>query len=635
MSAPFLLIKKKGKDMEPVKIRFSRSLKTIMEDATQALRTPSQIQSLWDINGNVIDNIHSIQSGDVVICSLLRPDEEYDAFDLPMFKKQNSPSKESGFSQQSLSERSTKAKIPLPPDNVPKVPNISSPSSRNEPVDNSSSRVSSVFGEISQPSSVFPMMSQSMKSGLEKDDESVQQIQNLENFDKKSTSTVRSKLNEEQNDQISVQSTKSIKTETKSTIARHQMLMRLIKEQGRDIEYAETVNCYHNILEKIIGTIPEDHPKELDEKAIEILKKHTFICPGKSGIGTLQTKIGIIGPRHGGKSTFLNILAQKYLQFNYSQGLKRETCFFYFDFREMKDVVKNPLNFYKTFVKSILNQLIIQYPLLRLHPDRVQVTNESKETLNIAEMSQKTPVADEMIRTFLQYADRDTPISPLGPKFPRTPPFTSIANDIEQLRNRIQTSLESDDQMEPFFTNLFLLPKELAVAFGFDNVHYVVDHLDYLDVIVKPIDPFNKAAPAVNLVEFAKLMLSNGSFFVSSEDEERLSEILDKADEYSFDLYRGTELVTIVGLCKEESSLKEMKIAMEDGSDFIIKQTDCGGCSSFLSQWKAISESTDGLDPKSKAYSRSKMRILLHVRELLNDLIVDLNGIAADFTPVK
>ena len=232
----------------------------------------------------------------------------------------------------------------------------------------------------------------------------------------------------------------------------------MIESEGPDIEKSEAARTYQVIVNKILDQVPEDHPSELDEKVVEILKDHTFMLRTMYRNCSIQSKIAIIGPRHSGKSTFLNILSRKYLQFIYSKYLHLTNCFFYYDFKQMNDTKSNPLAFYEAFVKTTLEQIINQYPLLRLRPERLYDNLQSSKAINKNKLDRKTPVADELMRVFLQYADPTIQHSPLAAKFPKTPPFSSIANDLENLRIRIDAALKFDDDMDPFYTNLFLLP---------------------------------------------------------------------------------------------------------------------------------------------------------------------------------
>ena len=635
--SPFLLVKKKGKDInaEPKRIRFGRSIKEIINDATKALGKDRPIKTLYSIQDKVITNIKELKNGDTLICSYLTPEEVAtgDIFSFPSQKTKNTQNNKNPATQK-------KSIVPPPDNNVPKIKDTKQPKDVEDekPKKEEIKKNKKIKDEDEEEDEEENKNEEENENEEESENESESEKQKNKKNEKKEKSgeSEQTEKEKEENKEDNASTTSQQKNSDKSSVfsENHDFRMsQLIEEKGEEVEHAEKINIYKLLMEKVVGEIPDEYPEELNAKVEEVLKSHALSCPGQTGGATIKGKIGIIGPHHSGKSTFMNILTKKYLQVLISQGKQRETMVYCFDFRKMKKHVMSPLSFYKKFLHSVISQLIIQYPLLRLRPERVNVKDESRKIIKLEDMSQKTPVADELMRVFLQYAD-DEPTMPLSPKFPKTAPFTSIASDIEKLRLRIENSLAAKDQMDTFYTNLFLLPKELATTFGFDNVHYVIDHLEYLDVVVNPIKPFSKRAEAINLSEFAKLMMSNGTFFVASEDESKITGILDKANEYSIDLYRGTEFINIFGICKPNSNLAELKVELDNGTQIYLNQNDCGGCNSFLTRWKMIGEAAENLGKEKAESSKKKMKILLNVRELLDDLIYEFDEVAVDFTPV-
>jgi hypothetical protein len=62
--------------------------------------------------------------------------------------------------------------------------------------------------------------------------------------------------------------------------------------------------------------------------------------------------------------------------------------------------------------------------------------------------------------------------------------------------------------LDTWLTNVVLSPRQVALAFGFGNVHFELD----------PVAPFNGGQEAVALIEHVKFMLSNDSFIASGSD---------------------------------------------------------------------------------------------------------------------
>lgn len=151
-----------------------------------------------------------------------------------------------------------------------------------------------------------------------------------------------------------------------------------------------------------------------------------------------------------------------------------------------------------------------------------------------------------------------------------------------------------------------ILPRYIAQAFGFNDVQFVVDHVDASDFNLHPEDPFDGDTNAVILLEHLKFMLSNDSFVISCINSENFIDALDLTEEGGVDLRDGTEIIPITDIDNGHSNAYEFTLHIEGGlqKEAKLRLLDCGGCSGFLSRWDEIIKLTDDLENKKSMLSQ-------------------------------
>lgn len=638
----YVTCKGKNQNAEPMMIKLSRSLKTIMEDAAAVLSRPP-IKCLYDKDMNLITDVKQINPGDLVICSILPADQQkivqpnklnfsgmgnaspkggkqYDSddrapsptrnekspsrnsraspekspqrlgspsrgersprgrqspsyqskFDEDYQEEQITPRKEKNTSGYGSKGSASKSNIPLPPDNnyTPKIPQSSSSAEYPQHL----SDVDVNYRDIQANSS------HNENNDLEYDPNNAP-------------------------DNISVQSKKK-DSDARSVTAKLRLTREMLTNDAERIEEASDVNITKQLCQ-LVGEIPE-HSQDLDKEALKILREHTFVTPVKPAGYSFTGRVAVVGPKQSGKSTFMKILSTKYIQLLNTMKLKKRTAVFIYDFDNFKKSTKNIFEFYGKFVQSSIIQLAEQYPLLKMHPQRKDAEDSTHST-------DKTPILDELIRAFNQFT-RNEQFKPLSHQKFKYVPFDSFYTDINALVENIQDSLTKPNGIGEFLTATFLLPSNLAYILGYSNVHFIIDHLEALDVDVKPRSPF-ATKENVSLINYVNNLLSDTSYFISCTEEEKLFAILD-----ALELRMTTEIKSVIGLVSDQSELKDVKLELDDGSKVTLLFSYCGGCSGYISKWQDFAKLSASFKPKGKpTLSEEKNRLKL--RSILNDLI--------------
>lgn len=363
----------------------------------------------------------------------------------------------------------------------------------------------------------------------------------------------------------------------------------------RDFQQLQDAYFFKRITQNVLKIPP--HSSSLDEKATEIVNNATFDTPNMT---YTRFKAVVIGPHQGGKSTFLQILASRTLLRLIGSGQYKRTLFFMFDFKKVAINSPNAIQFYNNFIKIIFEQ----------------ITNQRIDL---------QPYCEMLIAHFQKLTTIDSlPVIPQ--KFTLDDDFYHASTILSELTANLYNSLHKSHSLRIFLTNVIMLPHYISLAFGFNGIHFVIDHLDKSDYDFQPEAPLDGENRSANLLEYIKFMISNESFVVSCKDEEKFIESLSLQTNDGVDLLDGLELISITDIDHdpEHSNDFEYVIACDDIADPIVfKLADCGGCSGFTTRWDEIIEVTKEIEqelnrsPDSGKAKEAKLYLLKRLREFI------------------
>jgi hypothetical protein len=233
-------------------------------------------------------------------------------------------------------------------------------------------------------------------------------------------------------------------------------------------------------------------------------------------------------------------------------GQYQKTLVFFLDLEQVADILPNPLKLYAIIVKRTFAHIVAQSPPVSPFLDILQSYFE------------KLPNCDHFIA--------------LPIKFSSDPEFRDAVPGLTTLARGIFDCARSVKSLSVWFTNIAIFPRSVALAFGFGNVHFVLDHLDLADFEVVPEPPFDFERGAVTLLEHLKFILANNSFAISGKNETTLLG-LDLMSEDGIDLREGLEVISVVESDDSHSDRYAFKLQIEDEPlAATLRLLDCGGC---------------------------------------------------------
>jgi hypothetical protein len=270
---------------------------------------------------------------------------------------------------------------------------------------------------------------------------------------------------------------------------------------------------------------------------------------------------------------------------------------FALDLNDVVDTMPYPLEFYKSIVNRTLEFVAAQR--LDFIPFRE----------SLVAYFHRLPSLEKLV--------------PLPQKFVLADAFRRAVPILTKLSESLFDAVNTFGSLDIWLTNVVLFPRQVALAFGFGNVHFIIDHLDLADFELDPVAPFDNGQEAVTLIEHLKFMLSNDSFIISGSDEMHVLEALDLFTDDGVDIIDGIQIVTVADVDKDHSDRYFFKLKLEDvPSPWYLRLVDCGGCSGFLTLWDTLVKDGERLkneekkDQNSRVSKELRLSLLRKIREL-------------------
>jgi hypothetical protein len=304
----------------------------------------------------------------------------------------------------------------------------------------------------------------------------------------------------------------------------------------------------------------------------------------------------IVGPPKSGKSVFLRTLTTETLARFFASGQYRKTLVLYFDLVALRDVREDPIALYREIVRITFRHIAAQKVVL-------------------------APYVQALTRYFLRIPTQQQFVA-LPNAFAQQDEFRPAVSILSILANQLYQALNSDRPLDAWLALVVTFPRSAALAFGFGSVHFVVDHLDAIDVDVVPHPPFDMDREASPLIEHFKTMLNSDSFAVSCANEEIFLGLLAPSRDNFVDLREGTQIVSVVGIDNGHQDRYAYRLTFEDGGSLFLKMDSCGGALGYLHLWDEIITLSNRLRSEEKKDDTS--RVSREFRLLLNEKIQGL-----------
>ena len=331
---------------------------------------------------------------------------------------------------------------------------------------------------------------------------------------------------------------------------------------------------------------------QISEHVKNIMSKHRFVYPG--GVG-YKIQAAIFGPRQCGKSHFLSVFADEIMLEFAMNGHWKKTFFMFMNFRLMTPFLSNVAVFYGNMVEQTLNSLVWQRPILQ-------------------------PWLSKMRNFFLSLPDsKSCPRIPINSKFYQENPHFAPA--VQRIMDRLWDIWTDPEALGPWLTITFLFPSLISQAAGFTSIFYFIDNMEFADIDLNGPYPFAETEQSCYVVEFLKFALQRGNFVVTSENQERLEEILAPTEAGGTDLFHDLEIVTPFNLIKDEDD-RSIKIDIQgELAPFQLTIDHCCGIPAYVGLWKelnlAFDRNADGVDD-----DEYQVLLMTHAQHVLDVIFV-------------
>lgn len=345
--------------------------------------------------------------------------------------------------------------------------------------------------------------------------------------------------------------------------------------------------------------------KAIAKNARDIIAKHR--TPIESNT-CYAMKLGVVGPRHSGKSTFLTVLSHELIADMIASSTWKRTFIFFTNLQIISPLCQTFKSLYTTMIDITIDMLSIQRPKL------------SQFSATLKKYFNSVLTAKKSYPTF----------SPSSKIIQDSPEFAAAATKIAQ---RIWTIYNDEDGMNAFLSIIFMLPKMIANAAGFERMFFILDNFEYGSFNITPSEPFNEAfSVSVNLADYWKFALQGSNFIIACERQDQFFETLQPFTEGGIDLTRSLDFISTVGMIKEDEASDAandatLNVTIEGFKQpFKLSYRHCGGCYAFVCQWNDLMnefneyEDIDSNDDIEKEEKR--LEVVAQVQQFMEDLFV-------------
>jgi hypothetical protein len=253
-------------------------------------------------------------------------------------------------------------------------------------------------------------------------------------------------------------------------------------------------------------------------------------------------------------------------------------------------------------------------------PPDVERTTDEPEIVDLTfkfMKSQKPTTADiaPLLSVYFRKLVHTGRAPSLPNEFTTSQDFSSAVPVIAALAHRLADCLFELHTLGSFLTNTVLFPRTIALAFGFQNVLFIADHLNAADVTLVPKEPFISTEESELLIEFLALMLTSDTFIAVGGCEERFLHCLGPATTGALDLRAGLTIASVVDV--DTSHLPRFEFGVKTADrEFRLSMATCGGCSGYLFLWDLVIEDARRFQGAAKCDNELRA----HLTALLTEL---------------
>jgi hypothetical protein len=168
-----------------------------------------------------------------------------------------------------------------------------------------------------------------------------------------------------------------------------------------------------------------------------------------------------------------------------------------------------------------------------------------------------------------------------------------MAQSCQKIADRLFELFSDLTATNEWMSTVFLLPSLVSTAAGFSQIFYFVDNMEFADLDLTPAPPFAEVAHSCFVAEYLKLALRHGNFIVTSENQERLPELLQPLEADGCDLMVDMDIINPIGIVQIEDD-RVIKFDIQDEAmPFQLTVGHCCGIPAFVALWADLNAGFD------------------------------------------
>lgn len=360
---------------------------------------------------------------------------------------------------------------------------------------------------------------------------------------------------------------------------------RLTNKQRKFIAEAETNENNHKALwlKSAYDYLSQNHfcdktdglflSEEIRQYARQSIHNHRFISGGSGGH---RFNNAIIGPPKSGKSTLLEIYAQEAILDFGICGDWKYYFLFCLNFKDIVGLFSDLKLLYMTFVKLVCEAIPKQKPVFnRLMPD---------------------------IRHYFEAIITSPEPLVLQKTFIESIPQKKIQAALIEIGEEVDRTWKTPYALEAWITLVFQLPILIPKALGLTKTIFIIDNIEYSDIKLEPIAPFQESERMAFISEHLKYVLNQCDYIFSCNDLKKMYQMLISLDSEGVDLFATTDFITTNGISKDivENDLPLIVSLSTQDLPFVMKGSDCDGVPIFIMLWKDLNQAIEELEAQQE-----------------------------------
>jgi hypothetical protein len=274
------------------------------------------------------------------------------------------------------------------------------------------------------------------------------------------------------------------------------------------------------------------------------------------------------GPPRSGKTSFFGVFLEQLFMALDQCDLYKKTFVMIVNGDHLAAAAADPKLLHMKMVELTITSLVAQMPMLTPHQAMLQ-----------------------------KYFDRivHNDYLPLLPKrFLDAPETQGIAKVIVEFGTILSAHWHNRESGPEWASNLFLLPVLLPKELGFEDVLFVVDNFDSINIALEAGAQFDNGH--LYLSEHFKNALTYTQFVLSYHDVQEFQNCLVSFDDDLVDFGLTLEYYSVLDInCEPDYSDYEITIAIGKGS-IKISADHFGTAPGYLKQWNILNEICDSMD---------------------------------------